>query len=62
MTHDLWANEVASKIKTKMKTVVIRTGEKIPYTTENGRFDDWTQKNICWWTNGFWGGILRLPP
>ena len=53
-----WAAEAAEKIKKKMPAVVARSGHKIPYTTENGIFDDWTKKNINWWTNGFWGGIL----
>ncbi|MGN0299409.1 MAG: glycoside hydrolase family 88 protein, partial [Lachnospiraceae bacterium] len=31
---------------------------KIPYTAVNGVFDDQSIKNITWWTNGFWGGIM----
>ncbi|MCR5691699.1 MAG: glycoside hydrolase family 88 protein, partial [Eubacterium sp.] len=31
---------------------------RIPYLTENGHYEDMTEKNILWWTNGFWGGIL----
>ncbi len=53
-----WAREASKKIKEKLAVVAERSRHKIPYTSENGRFDDWTDKNICWWTNGFWGGIL----
>lgn len=58
MDNQTWANEIAKKIKFKMEKVVSRTGDRLPYTTENGHFDDFTEKNICWWTNGFWGGIM----
>ena len=54
----LWAQEISGKIKNKMAVVAERNQHKIPYTTENGCFDDLTDKNICWWTNGFWGGIM----
>ncbi len=53
-----WAEETAEKIKRKLKVTAERNKEKIPYTTENGHFDDMCEKNIIWWTNGFWGGIM----
>ena len=53
-----WAEEISEKIKSKMKVVAQRNAHKIPYTTEAGVFDDMTQKDICWWTNGFWGGMM----
>lgn len=53
-----WAIAVSDKIKGKMRIVAERNRDKIPYTAVNGRYDDWTDKNICWWTNGFWGGIM----
>lgn len=58
MKDILWAKETAEKIKTKMEKVTARSQGILPYTTENGRFDDWTEKNLCWWTNGFWGGMM----
>lgn len=58
MSELTWAYEVSDKIKNKMEKVAARTRDKFPYTTIDGRFDDWTQKNPCWWTNGFWGGIM----
>lgn len=53
-----WAEGIAKKIKDKSTVVAERSGGKIPYTTENGRFDDMSEKDICWWTNGFWGGMM----
>lgn len=50
--------EIADKIFSKTKAVAARNAHKIPYTAVNGVFDDQTEKNICWWTNGFWAGQL----
>ena len=36
----------------------MRNRNKIPYTAKDGVFDDLTERNICWWTNGFWAGLL----
>ncbi len=58
MDEILWAKEVSEKIKKKMVVVSQRSKGKVPYTTVDGKFDDWTEKDICWWTNGFWGGMM----
>lgn len=58
MDKQQWANEVSEKIKKKVRVVAERNKHKVPYTTVNGVFDDLTEKNICWWTNGFWGGMM----
>lgn len=58
MDEKMWAKEVAEKIIKKERAVAQRSRGKIPYTTVNGVFDDWTQKDVCWWTNGFWGGMM----
>lgn len=59
-----WLEETLAKTLDKTSKVLDRTGEKIPYTTENGRFDDKATSNngndINWWTNGFYGGQLWL--
>lgn len=52
-----WAVEIAEKIKKKERAVVERNRHNVPYRTENGRFDDWSDR-IGWWTNGFWGGMM----
>ncbi|WP_027217262.1 glycoside hydrolase family 88 protein [Butyrivibrio fibrisolvens] len=53
-----YAKEISLKIKEKELKVAGRTLNKIPYTAVDGVFDDWTSKNLCWWTNGFWGGMM----
>ena len=53
-----WAQGVYEKICAKMLATAERNRHKIPYTAENGVFDDQAVTNPCWWTNGFWGGIL----
>ncbi len=58
MDGQKWAQETAGKIKHKMRIVAERNRHKIPYTTIDGVFDDWSGDRICWWTNGFWGGIM----
>lgn len=50
--------DVADKIYRKTQAVAARNAHKIPYTTKNGVFDDQTDKDISWWTNGFWAGQL----
>jgi unsaturated chondroitin disaccharide hydrolase len=51
-------NEIADKIIRKEEKVVTRNRGKIPYTAVDHVFDDKNGKDICWWTNGFYGGIL----
>lgn len=58
MSETLWVREISEKIRGKMKAVAERNRHKIPYTTENGVFDDLSDKDICWWTNGFFGGMM----
>ncbi|MCR5294036.1 MAG: glycoside hydrolase family 88 protein [Lachnospiraceae bacterium] len=60
MNESLWAEELLAKIDEKYRHVAARSADKIPYTTgKAGRFDDWSSPDkICWWTNGFWGGLL----
>lgn len=52
-----WIQDAEAKIRAKMPVVAGRSVHKVPYTSKDGVFDDWTN-NISWWTNGFWGGML----
>ncbi len=52
-----WIGDAQNRIREKLHKTAERSAHKVPYTTRNGVFDDWTD-NISWWTNGFWGGIL----
>lgn len=58
MSDTRWLDEASEKIKKKMEKVAKRNKHKIPYTTVDGVYDDWTDININWWTNGFWGGMM----
>ena len=58
MTEQNFAQEAAAKIKHKMHLAADRSRHKIPYTTKDGVFDDWSGDRITWWTNGFWGGMM----
>ncbi|SFU70879.1 glycoside hydrolase family 88 protein [Butyrivibrio sp. INlla21] len=54
-----WVDATLKKVADKMEVVTKRSLDKIPYTTDKyGRFDDKSGKDICWWTNGFWGGEM----
>lgn len=55
-----WVNETWEKIDRKLQKVCIRSREKLPYTTVNGVHDNMLETNPCWWTNGFWGGMMWL--
>lgn len=66
--NQIWINEVAEKIRTKMAWVSEKSKDKIPYTTVDGTHDDRSDETVkwngddglCWWTNGFWGGMMWL--
>ena len=54
-----WIQELYEKTTRKIEAEFERMGEKIPYITEGGRYQtDYGEKDIYWWTNGFWCGIL----
>lgn len=53
-----WSKEMMIKTRDKLEKVINRSGEKIPYTTNNGSYDDKYNENPTWWTNGFWPGII----
>ena len=54
-----WLNELYEKMEQKLFAECTRMGDKIPYWTVNGVYEeDYAKKDIYWWTNGFWSGIL----
>jgi len=63
-----WLEGVIARITQKMDWVSEKNRDKIPYTTIDGSYDDRSVDNpsnsvddgICWWTNGFWGGMMWL--
>ena len=53
-----WAATIFEKLDQKFEQQAKRLGDKIPYIPENGVYPDMGAKEIVWWTNGFWSGIL----
>lgn len=51
--------EIWNRIEAKMQVVAPAVGEKIPYTTHDGVYDDYSDRRD-WWTNGFYGGMLWM--
>lgn len=59
--HKEWVVETWNKILKKLSVTAIASREKIPYTTINGIHDSKTgDKDIEFWTNGFWPGLMWL--
>ena len=59
-TCRMWAEEVFEGIRAKMPAM-IRAAEKesfLPYTVEQKRMAPGPFDGICWWTNGFWPGMM----
>lgn len=54
-----WLEELFKKMEAKFDAECRRIEDKIPYQTEEGIYrTDYSEKDITWWTNGFWPGIL----
>ncbi len=53
-----WTKEQLERIERKMPAVVKRNRGKVPYSGQNGLYDDLKESSMGWWTNGFYGGIL----
>ena len=63
--NQTWIDEIVAKLYKKLSRVAVESREKLPYTTDaNGKHDTCldpaTGKNVTWWTNGFWGGLMWL--
>lgn len=54
----LWAAGVWEKLAVKLKAECLRLGPIMPYVPVNGKYDDMGERNLVWWTNGFWSGML----
>ena len=56
-----WIDDTFAKLDKKLSVTAVKSRDKIPYTTKNGVHDSRTVgKDILWWTNGFWGGLMWL--
>lgn len=55
-----WIDETWQKLDRKLSLVAVKSRDKLPYTTVDGTHDDRSETDPCWWTNGFWGGMMWL--
>lgn len=53
-----WVKQTWEKLQVKLQAECDRIGGMIPGDAQDGRFPDMGSKDIFWWTNGFWSGIL----
>lgn len=53
-----WAEETWNQLQIKIGAECERIGGMIPADAENGCYPDMGSKDIFWWTNGFWAGIM----
>ena len=60
-----WASTTAARFEHKLRAVRERSADKIPNRAVNGVHNNKADggsytpdDGICWWTNGFWAGML----
>lgn len=58
--NKLWVDETWEKLDKKLSKIAVKSREKLPYSTVDGVHDDMKKKDVAWWTNGFWGGMMWL--
>ncbi len=56
----IWVDQIWEKIDRKLEVVSKRSSSKIPFKSIDGIHDDMAEKDINWWTNGFWPGLMWL--
>lgn len=59
--NNKWIDETWEKIDKKLKVVSKSAFDKLPYTTKDGIYTNYEgEAGVCWWTNGFWPGLMWL--
>ena len=58
--NSAWIDQTWEKLCQKLEATAVRNRSKLPYLTENGVYDDMRTKDVAWWTNGFFGGLMWL--
>ncbi len=56
----VWLEDILKRIKEKIYATSKSIGDHMPHLSVGGKYDNWGGDNICWWTNGFWAGLLWL--
>ena len=51
---------IYEKLCKKLEKSAVSHRDSIPYMTVNGKYEDMAEKNVGWWTNGFFGGTMWL--
>jgi len=56
-----WINEVIKKTEEKIISTACRVGDELIFSTyDDGKYVEHNSKDLGWWTNGFWPGLLWL--
>lgn len=56
---NIYDDSLMEVLDRKLRAEMERNADKIPYIAHDGRYEtDMRQKNLSWWTNGFWAGML----
>lgn len=55
-----WIDAVWERLDKKLSQAAVKHRDIIPYTARDGVYRDMAKRNINWWTNGFWGGMMWL--
>ncbi|MBE5040337.1 glycoside hydrolase family 88 protein [Ructibacterium gallinarum] len=59
-----WIEETLQKVEKKLTRTAQEVEFCFPYTTKNGKYEKSEEElpfdGICWWTNGFWPGMMWL--
>ena len=59
--NEKWIDEVWEKLDKKLSRIATEKKSTLPYTTGAGKiYDDMVVKDVTWWTNGFWPGMMWL--
>jgi unsaturated chondroitin disaccharide hydrolase len=53
-----WVETTLDKLDQKLTAEATRLGASIPYIPKDGHYEDMGKKDIVWWTNGFWSGMM----
>ncbi len=56
----LWIDSFYERVEQKLERSAKNLKDIIPHMTENGGYYDQAERDVTWWTNGFFGGMMWL--